>query len=476
MSHKKEQQSTGGLDIVTPFAEILEAVFKQLFELAGILLKLAFNKGLAWYQETKKGVYTNHPLRPKQLHSTKTSFELFASGRSINRKRPFFFKELNTERHTAIIGSTGSGKSVCMNHLMIRALVNNFPIICFDPKPSCESVEQFKQMCAHFGRKAYVVSELLHPSDVFNPLVEGSAHEVTNRIMGALEWSDSYYKNESQRALFEAVMQLEREQAGVTISNLVTKLTSYHDRKSISGLYTQLVALANSEYNSFMNAGARESLSFRKIRMEKSCLYVGISSLGIGSIGLAVNKLFFGNLFYHSKEAYNGVIPGLENPLEAPIAVFFDELSSTVNTSFIDLQNKCRASGIQLTYATQCPSDLDRVSPEFTRQVFENTHNFFIFNQLVPAHTEFFANLAGTTTTLKKTYAMEDDKRSNFGTEREVEEFIAHANIFRGLKVGQCIFIQRMPKRVDLINVRPRLEFKKCIEHIANIATTESIF
>ena len=194
------------------------------------------------------------------------------------------------------------------------------------------------------------------------------------------------------------------------------------------------------------------------------------------SIGLAVNKLFFGNLFYHSKEAFNGVIPGLENPLESPIAVFFDELSSTVNDSFIDLQNKCRASGIQLTYATQCPSDLDRVSPEFTRQVFENTHNFFIFNQLVPAHTEFFANLAGTTTTLKKTYAMEDDKRSSFGTEREVEEFIAHANIFRGLKVGQCIFIQRMPKRVDLINVRPRLEFKKCIEPLINNTTTQSIF
>ena len=116
----------------------------------------------------------------RELHSNKTSLELFALGRSINRKRPFHFRELNTERHTAIIGSTGSGKSVCMNHLMIRALVNYFPIICFDPKPSRESVEQFKQMCAYFGRKAYVVSELLHPSDVFNPLVEGSTHEVTN--------------------------------------------------------------------------------------------------------------------------------------------------------------------------------------------------------------------------------------------------------------------------------------------------------
>ncbi|OFZ16306.1 MAG: hypothetical protein A2X86_00430 [Bdellovibrionales bacterium GWA2_49_15] len=69
MSNKKQQQSSGDFDIVAPLAEILEAVLKLVIELINFLLKLVFDKGLAWYHETKKGVYTNHPLRTKQLHS-----------------------------------------------------------------------------------------------------------------------------------------------------------------------------------------------------------------------------------------------------------------------------------------------------------------------------------------------------------------------------------------------------------------------
>ena len=56
--------------------------------------------------------------------------------------------------------------------------------------------------------------------------------------------------------------------------------------------------------------------------------------------------------------------------------------------------------------------------------------------------------------TIKKTYATEDDHRGGRGTERETEEFLAHANIFRNLRVGQCVFLERSPKRLELLNVR----------------------
>jgi conjugal transfer pilus assembly protein TraD len=55
---------------------------------------------------------------------------------------------------------------------------------------------------------------------------------------------------------------------------------------------------------------------------------------------------------------------------------------------------------------------------------------------------------------VKKTHVIENNQTQDMGTIREVEEFLVHSNIFRNLRVGQCVFLQRVPKRIDLINVR----------------------
>jgi hypothetical protein len=119
--------------------------------------------------------------------------------------------------------------------------------------------------------------------------------------------------------------------------------------------------------------------------------------MGHSSSGTILNKMFFGGLLTHDKESLIGKVPGLDKPTDKPIAIFFDELSSTIHEGFIDLQNKCRQAGMEITYATQGPSDIDRISPTLTAQIFENTNNLFIFNQIIPAHTEFFAKMFGTT-------------------------------------------------------------------------------
>lgn len=454
MGDNKKHQNNNSLDLVEPFLHLFNEVFKLIFMLAQMLIEFLFQKGKVWYLEKRKGGYYNRPITQKEIHSKKQVEAIEHLGYSINRRRPFRFGEIDSKRHTAVIGSTGSGKSVCLENLMLNSLLQDKPIIYFDPKPSFGSIKKFKALCRYFNKEAYVISDIEPTPALFNPLLEGNAHEITNRIMSALEWSEPYYKIESQRVLFETIRQIEREQIPLTFIEIIIVLGSHKDRKSISGLLSQLSSISNSEYAEILNSTPQTSLSYRRIRTEGACVYIGISSLGMGSVGMAINKLFFGGLLFHSKESFNGVIPGLQDPLTKPISIFFDELASIAHEGFIDLQNKCRAAGIEITFATQCPSDLDRISPEMTLQVFENTNNIFVFNQIVPAHTEFFAKLAGTTTVLKKTYATEDGNRSDNGSEREVEEFIAHANLFRGLRVGQCIFIQRTPKRIDLINVR----------------------
>ncbi|GAB4023847.1 MAG: hypothetical protein Fur0010_27090 [Bdellovibrio sp.] len=472
MNRQNNQNQSSQFDIVTPFSE----VFQLFIELIGRLVVYLGRSCWDVYLERVKKIYRNSPIKNRLVYSTKQSDCESSIGRSVNRKRPLLFSEINTAKHTGIIGSTGMGKSVCMGHLVEKSLREEKPVIIFDPKPSRSSINEFQNLCRKYGKQARIISDTVEETTFFNPLLEGDIQEISNRIMGALEWGETYYKSESQKALLEALRQIELNGNDITLEHILELLNSYHDRKSISGLHTQLFLLSNSSYSKIINCSNSESLNFKQIRLEKSCIYIGISSLGIGSVGLALNKLYFGGILNHCKEAFNGIISGLEKPLDLPISLFFDELSSTVNDQFIDLQNKCRAAGIELTYATQCPSDLDRVSPDFKRQVFENTNNLFIFNQIVPDHTEFFARTAGTTRALKKTFAIENNQRSQSGSEREVEEFIVHANIFRELRVGQCIYIQRTPKRVDLVNIKHKSKQPEPQALTSNEKVSKSIF
>ncbi|MEE2670295.1 MAG: TraM recognition domain-containing protein [Bdellovibrionota bacterium] len=304
----------------------------------------------------------------------------------------------------------------------------------------------------------------------------GNLNDISDKIINALEWSEPFYKNESIEALDDILVELQRSNIPITLDSIVEQLKNHRNFKNIKGLYNQLNKVNMSEFGQLLNSKGPDVLNFNQLRVENVCLYIGISAMGHSSSGSILNKIFFGGLLSHTKETLIGKVPGLIDPLKSPISVFFDELSSTIHEGFIDLQNKCRSAGIEITYATQGPSDIDRVSPTLTAQIFENTNNLFVFNQVVPIHTEFFARMFGTVNSEKKTHVIEKDQKQSMGTVREVEEFIVHSNILRNLRVGQCVLLQREPKRIDLLNIRLWKPSKK--SHIPEIIKeeAESIF
>lgn len=309
-------------------------------------------------------------------------------------------------------------------------------------------------MCASQGKKLYLFTDIADDSTPFNPLIDGTLDDISDRIINALDWSEPFYKNESIQALDEVLEVLDKSHTPITFKNVVHELNKHTNKKNIKGLINQLGKVSKSPYGNLLNSESNSTLTFNKLRIENACIYIGISSMGHSSSGHILNKVFFGGLLTHAKDSLIGKVPGLGNPEKRPISVVFDELSSTIHEGFIDLQNKCRSAGIEITYATQGPSDIDRISPTLTAQIFENTNNLFVFNQIVPAHTEFFARTFGTITTDKKTHVIEDNQKKSMGTVREVEEFMVHSNILRNLRVGQCVLFQRIPKRVDLLNIR----------------------
>lgn len=424
--------------------EAIGVIGPHILRLFIIIVKWIWNKFLE-----SRGIYKNRPIEPRLVNSRKISQGSAVIGRSINRAKDLTYHEFDSSTHTGIFGTTGSGKSVLMENLILRALLNVGPVIYFDPKPTYNSIRRFQSITEKAGKKSYVLASFCKESIKMNPLTKGSVYENLNKIMDALEWSEVFYKNECQEALLDCLKQINQTQGAPTLELIIEKLEVHPNKKSISALISQLKLVSRSEFGELINSNAN-SVTFDQIREEGACIYIGISSIGIGSSGNILNKLIFGDILRHTNDYLSGRLKNTE----VKISILFDELSSTVHEGFIDLLNKCRAAKIEIYYATQCPSDIDRISVNLKNRVIENTNNFFVFNQVVPEHTEFFSNLAGTATTRKQTYVVEHGLRSGRSSEREVETLTVHPNIIRNLRVGQCIYIQRKPtKRIDFINV-----------------------
>src|SRR5690606_19887611 len=94
------------------------------------------------------------------VHKKKFTLGPTSLGYSINHKEDFLSVNLNTKKHTAIIGSTGSGKTVCTHILIEAALKKGMPVIYFDPKASLENIKTFKSICQASDKKLYVFSDI----------------------------------------------------------------------------------------------------------------------------------------------------------------------------------------------------------------------------------------------------------------------------------------------------------------------------
>ncbi|RZF21161.1 hypothetical protein DAY19_14380 [Halobacteriovorax vibrionivorans] len=447
---KNSNNNDSGLDLVSPLADILVILVEQLTKLMTFLV----NEAVKFIRVKYLGHNLSNPINQKHLKKKKSTDDSRFLGYSINNRRLYPLNDINTGKHTAVIGSTGSGKTVCLQLLIDHALTTGKPVTYFDPKASIESIRDFRNMCANQDKKLYLFTDISDETSYFNPLLDGSLDDISDRIINALDWSEPFYKNESIEALDHVLQALYKSQTTITFKNIVIELNKHQNKKNIKGLINQLTKINNSPYGELLNNESSDVLTFNKLRVENACIYIGISSMGHSSSGHILNKVFFGALLTHAKDSLTNKVRGLKDPLRNPMSIVFDELSSTIHEGFIDLQNKCRQAGMEITYATQGPADIDRISPILTAQIFENTNNIFVFNQVVPTHTEFFARIFGTIRKDKLTHVVENDQRQNTGSVREVEEFIVHSNILRNLRVGQCVLFQRIPKRIDLINVR----------------------
>lgn len=443
MNNKKQPPQ---LDIFSPIYEIFHELCLLLAELGKEFIKWVFKKTFS-----KNLVLVK--IDRKALNVKKTTDLEDSLGIDTKNRKDFLLDEIDFRRHSFIVGASGFGKTNLMSILQEHTLRKNKPIIFFDPKGDMEALNTFKEICERYKKPCYIFSEHYHDSISLNPVLEGTVNQVTDRIMRAFEWSEPYYRDASRRSLTKSLKILEASDQAFTLQAIFEELEKMESKENI-GLIAKIEAILESDFGKILNSD-NEGLTLSKVREERACLYIGLSTQGYGETAMAVGKLFLGELLYNSYKTLSDEKDpkaGLKNP----ISVYFDEFGSLVTPEFIELQNKCRGAGIELTLAVQTASDIDRINSDLTKQIVENSGNLFILKQRLDESASFFANAIGTILSKKETLMMEDGELQNRGSIREVNELLVHPDIIKNLTIGQAVLLRQGPTRLNLINVRNR--------------------
>jgi len=443
MNNKKQSPQ---LDIFSPIYEIFHELCLLIAELGKEFIKWVFKKMFSKNLVLEK-------IDRKALNVKKTTDLEDSLGIDTKNRKDFLLDEIDFRRHSFIVGASGFGKTNLMSILQEHTLRKNKPIIFFDPKGDMEALNTFKEICERYKKPCYIFSEHYHDSISLNPVLEGTVNQVTDRIMRAFEWSEPYYRDASRRSLTKSLKILEASDQAFTLQAIFEELEKMESKENI-GLIAKIEAIIESDFGKILNSD-NEGLTLSKVREERACLYIGLSTQGYGETAMAVGKLFLGELLYNSYKTLSDEKDpkaGLKNP----ISVYFDEFGSLVTPEFIELQNKCRGAGIELTLAVQTASDIDRINSDLTKQIVENSGNLFILKQRLDESASFFANAIGTILSKKETLMMEDGELQNRGSIREVNELLVHPDIIKNLTIGQAVLLRQGPTRLNLINVRNR--------------------
>lgn len=458
MSNKQSKGHEGWGDFIEPLIDLLTQIIIFLGKGFVLMTEWLFDRYVGARFRRKDAIKKIERKELKNKYSTRSGDAL---GYSITNKRDIKMSELDRRRHTLLVGASGYGKTVLLDGLIYDDLAQGKPVIFIDPKGDQKSLEQFINLCRMTGREFQVFSEYYQGEGAIslNPVKEGSATHIADRIHAAFTWSEEHYANCCYDALKSACIRLKNLKVPVTLKSLhqiivsesmPKSVDSIFDRKEVSGIISRLEKIIDSDFGSSLDMNG---LSFKEVWGKQTCVYIGLPVLGYPMSARSLGKIIMGDLAYAVYDKYRNANLE-ENKKLSAIGVYIDELSAVITEEFIELLNKCRGAQMELTFAFQSPSDIEKVSPELKDQVFENANNWFILKQRMASAATDISEAIGTQAGAKQTLRVESGVTQDQGSTRDVEELIAHPNIIKNLGPGQCILLRQGPVKIDLLNIK----------------------
>ncbi|MCM0604484.1 MAG: type IV secretion system DNA-binding domain-containing protein [Xanthomonadaceae bacterium] len=349
-------------------------------------------------------------------------------------------------RHTHILGSTGSGKSVLIEQLLFQDLERGQGAIIIDAKGDRAFYQRVKRFCTQLGRGSdlsLLSTSHIQESALWNPCRLGSPSELQSKFFGAARYEESFYAKAVESALIRAFQNISAKELNLlTLNDLVSELktlTKDGRDENLKGVYFDFDNLSRSDWAPLFGltkkSGIQKEVSFLDVVRKNEILFIDLPTEGQKVQSERVGRLLLQEILLLS--GLRKRFPHLKSG--RPFSVYIDEFDAFATPSFISFLNKGRSSEFMIHMAHQTLSDLKLVHPDFEGQLIGNTNCRFFFRVDLPDDAEKCALIIGTKKVTKTTSQIKDGASTGMGTIRETQEFIAHPDQIKNLKVGECV-------------------------------------
>lgn len=430
----------------------------------------------------------------KSPAATSSGHEILIGHEKGKAHKKIKLTEDQLNHHVHIVGASGFGKSVLLSHVIQNRIQSGSGLLFVDLKADFETIRQVVSTVKTADRmEDFAIFSCGNPemSSSYNVLASGTAGQLKDRIMGAFNWSEEFYKNEASsfllkllrgltfvrdnkgtafdlisvlkctedpRAIEAVIGQLPKTETELAaqLEDLVSSLGRPEKYKALQGLRSQLEALVLSDIGPLLKASDDGIDLFEAIRSKK-IVYVLLDSRTYGESARALGKIILQDL----KAASARIDNEIQRADRTPFTVVIDEFADMATEEFLGFLDRARSSKIGVVVAHQEIADLSRISPEFSHRLMNSTSTLFAFLQKVPTTSDLVASIGGTKDVQKVTEQAKSnwlfgDEKTGMKSIREVKEFMIHPDTVKSLAVGECAMVAKYPKSYSaIVKVRP---------------------
>jgi hypothetical protein len=393
-------------------------------------------------------------------------------------------RERELMHHTLVLGTTGSGKTTASLTILCQAIAAGWGVVMIDLKGDPDNAAALAGAAA-LADTSYSQFSITpgERCDSWAPLAAGDPSARMSKVICLSQWTEPYYQSACERFAQLAFVLMERNGMAAELERFVDLLDRPQrcialvgalgagERGRVMNYLTslledkgQLSALAGlaSRIGTLTDLGGplRTGRTTTTLDVGRLSTHGGVACFSLNSARSAVTAAQIGSLAVLDVQSMvaQRIATGA---ISRPVLVCVDEFSALEADHLLGLFARARSSRVAMLLATQELADLSRVREGFADQILGLANNKLIMRQEVGTSAETLAQLIGTTTGVKHTRQRIHGPIASHGTgvvsERDVEKYIVHPNVFRRLRCGEAVLLRKDPFRVDRLRITPRI-------------------
>lgn len=392
---------------------------------------------------------------------------------TTDKGEDIWIKPRQRAMHTQVIGTTNAGKteSVILPWA-IQDIHSKKGLLLIDGKADNSLIDKLYAYTKLADRekdfKLFSLSRR-EQSFQFNPLLGGTAEEITERVFNAFEFENPYYRSLQYEVMNQVMRIFEASGKTPTFQRLHQAISrpramdemvkavndpevrrwyvgfcemAPKDREErTSGLLTAIGHFAFGENAKLFNP-EKNAITIDEALSKGQIVYFQLPVLLSPFLGKATGKLVLQSLQAAVANRHR-LAKGEDKKF---FSVFLDDFSEYLYEGFVSILNKSRSANVGIVFAHQALGDITVLGEPVANSILTNANLKVFMRGNDPDSAEYFSKVIGTLsatkTTERQTKNFLGTNKSGEMSARDVEEFAIHPNVFKkDLGVGEAIMI-----------------------------------